>query len=427
MPASEQQHTRAAARRAGAPERGIARHGRLRAHPWATVGKIVASVVAVAMVSVLGIAGVAAVNLVSEKKASVHLVGETPGAVPDIGAIKGGVNILIAATDTRSGQGDAYGTTDDSAGVGLNDVTMLLHLSQDHSHAEVVSFPRDLVVDFPQCPSVDTQGDSSEGPGQLNTSLQYGGLACTVLVVEQLTGLKIPFAGLISFDGVVSMSNAIGGVPVCIGGSGIHDPDTELDLNPGTVTLQGQEAAQFLRTRHGVGDGSDLARISNQQVFLSSLVRTIMSNDTLTNPAKLWGIAKVATTSIQLSDSLNSATTLYQIAVALKGLDWSDITFVQYPVVADPDDDNRVVPDPDSASALVAALAADQRLTLTGGTNDGSVTSTDTPARQPSPSPSASSSAGSAGSSEPAAPPVMLSDNVKGQTAATQTCSNGAG
>ncbi|QDZ15198.1 LCP family protein [Humibacter ginsenosidimutans] len=406
---------------------GIARHGRLRRHPWGTFGKVVASVAVVAVASAMGIGVVAAVNLVSDAPPTVHLVGQTPGPIPDIGALQGGMNLLIAATDSRTGQGGAYGTTDDSSGVGLNDVTMLLHLSQDHSHAEVISFPRDLMIPFPQCPDGQGGWNSAMSQAQLNSSLVDGGLPCTVLVIKQLLdGLDIQGAGLIKFNGVVAMSNAVGGVPVCVGGEGIHDPDTDLDLDPGMHTLSGVTAAQFLRTRHGVNGGSDLARISNQQVFLSSLVRTIMSSGTLSDPVKVWSLAKAARTNITFSDNLNNLTTLYQIALALKGLSFDKITFVQYPVFDDPEDDNRVVPDDESAQTLVDAIKADKPLAVTAGTGSGSVASTASPSAAPSTSPS-SSGGGTSGSPTPASTPVDLGDNVYGQNAATQTCSNGAG
>ncbi|GAB3395955.1 hypothetical protein GCM10027568_29020 [Humibacter soli] len=425
-------HTRAAARNERSPK-GIARHGRLRAQPWATFGKVVASVVAVAVVSVLGIAGVAAVNLVSGTKQSFHLHGEASQPIPNIAALQGGVNILVAATDTRSGQGGAWGTLDDSSGAGNNDVTMLLHLSSDHTHAIVVSYPRDLMVPIPACGN-----NYAQDQAQFNTTLSEGGMSCVADTVTQMTGIKIPFAAEITFEGVVAMSNAVGGVQVCIGGNGINDPDTSLVLPAGNVTLQGQDAAEFLRTRHGLNDGSDLARISNQQVFLSSLVRTIMSNGTLTNPAKVWGLAKATTSNVRLSDNLN-VTTLYQIAMALKGLSWSNIAFVQYPVVTDPDDSNRVVPDDAAAQTLNQAIINDQYVQITGGTGDGSVTASTQPAQQPTPSSTPAPSTGkksSKTSTSPATPsgtptptstPVPLSDNVHGQTAATQTCSNGAG
>jgi LCP family protein required for cell wall assembly len=425
MTDSDSRHTRAVARSERARE-GIARHGRLHTHPWATFGKVVASIAAVAVVSVLGVAGVAAVNLVSDAKKSFHLSGEPAQAIPNIAALKGGVNILVAASDTRSGQGDSWGTLADSAGAGNNDVTMLLHLSADHNHAIVVSYPRDLMVPIPACGN-----NSAQSQAQFNTTLSEGGMACVADTVTQLTGIKIPFAAEITFEGVVAMSNAVGGVQVCVGGDGINDPDTSLNLPAGNVTLQGQNAAEFLRTRHGVGDGSDLARISNQQVFLSSLVRTIMSDGTLTNPVKVWGLAKATTSNVHLSDSLNNVTTLYQIAMALKGLSWSSIAFVQYPTVSDPEDTNRVIPDESAAQTLNTAILDDQYIQITGGTGDGSVTTSDQPAQQPTPTSAPSSGKKGKGTAtatpSPSSTPVPLSSNVHGQTAATQTCSNGAG
>ena len=422
MASSRSTHRRSAP---GSPERspqGIARHGRLTRRPWATVGKVIASVACVAVISAVGIGGVAAVNLVSDAKPPVHLVGQkSVGSIPDIGAIDGGVNILIAASDTRTGQGDAWGTTDDSSGAGLNDVTMLLHLSQDHTHAVVVSFPRDLMTPIPQCPDGNGGWNSAMSLQPINTTLSDGGLACTVLTVEQLAGVDIPFAALVDFNGVVAMSNAVGGVPVCITGGGIHDEHTDLDLPDGTATLQGKEAAEFLRTRYGVGDGSDLGRISNTQVFLSSLVRTVLTPSTLTNPAKVWGLAKATLQNVQASDTL-TLTTLYQIAMAAKGLSFDNIVFVQYPVGTDDDYPGKVVADHSSADTLMSAIKNDQPIQLSGGTGVGSVAATDAPA----PSTDASAPAASASSSPSSTTaPAVLPDDVKGQTAATKTCSKG--
>jgi LCP family protein required for cell wall assembly len=407
------------------PLQTIARHGRLQRRPWGTAGKVIASVAAVAFASVLGIGGVAAANLVSDVKPSVHLVGEEKlGKIPDIGALDGGVNILLAATDTRTGQGDAWGTTDDSSGAGLNDVTMLVHLSQDHSHAVVVSFPRDLMLAIPKCPDGHGGWNSAMSSQPLNTTLSYGGVACTVLTIKQLTGIDIPFAGVVDFEGVVAMSNAVGGVPVCITDGGIHDEHTSLDLPDGTSVLQGMQAAEFLRTRYGVGDGSDLGRISNTQVFLSSLVRTVMTKETLTNPLKMWGLVKAAQQHIQWSDSLNNLTTLYQIAMAAKDLKYDDITFVQYPVGTDADYPGKVVAEHDSADTLMQAIKNDQPIQLTGGTGVGAVTATDAPA--PAGTSGTGTSSGASGSGPAStSTPVALPDDVKGQTAATQTCSKG--
>ena len=69
-----------------------------------------------------------------------------------------------------------------------------------------MSIPRDMVVPLPKC--------ENGGPAQgqpINTTLYYGGVPCAVATVEKLTGLRIDFAGMITFQGVIAMSTAVGG------------------------------------------------------------------------------------------------------------------------------------------------------------------------------------------------------------------------
>ncbi|HEU4466039.1 MAG TPA: LCP family protein, partial [Agromyces sp.] len=238
----------------------LARHGRLRSHGiWSTVMKAVASVVAVVLVSGTAVAAYAAFDLAATAKPSVTLGNEEVLAgVPDVGAIEGGVNLLVVGSDSRAGQGDGFGDPDEETAV-LNDVTMLMHIAEDHSHASVISFPRDMLVDVPAC-------DDPNNPGEqlyelydvkINSVLSHGGMPCVVKTVEELTGVSIPFAGIVQFMGVAGLSEAIGGVDVCVA-EPIEDEYTGTFLDAGTHSLSGVAALQFLRTRHGVGDGSDL-------------------------------------------------------------------------------------------------------------------------------------------------------------------------
>jgi hypothetical protein len=185
-------------------------------------------------------------------------------------------------------------------------------------------------------------------------------------------------------------------------------------------TLSGYEALQFLRTRHGVGDGSDLGRISNQQVFLSSLMRTIKSADTLANPIKLYALAKAAVGNMVLSESLNNVNTMVQIALALKDISLDKVVFIQYPTgtVA-----GGVQPVPSAAKALMTAIKADQPVALSGGTGPGQIGSV---LETPTPAPKAPTT-GTAAPTAPAtgAPVTVLPSQVTGQTAAEQTCSKG--
>lgn len=420
--------------------RPVPRHGRQRQpRPVGFFAKLTGSVVAVAVIGALGVGTLAAADVVTSVQPSVHLA-QLPGASavsipPDVAAIDGGVNLLLVGTDTRTGQGAQYQDKADlnaSSGAGNNDVTMLLHISEDHSNATVVSFPRDLMIPIPSCPTPSGGHYSAMSKVMLNSALTYGGLPCPVLTIQKLTGLKsIPFAAEISFDGVAEMSNAVGGVTVCVA-SAIDDPYVAapglppLKLSAGNHTLQGEQALQFVRSRHGVGDGSDLGRISNQQVFLSALMRTITQEGVLTNPIKLYSLAKAATQNLTLSDTLAKPTTLVQIALALKSIPLQNITFVQYPTVGDPDNPNRVIPQSYAAQQVDLALQQDKPIVLTGGTGRGSVAETPPPTTGAPTSPASPTTPATGSTPTPSdTAAAQLPSSVTGQTAAEQTCSKG--
>jgi LCP family protein required for cell wall assembly len=313
---------------------------------------------AVAIASSASIAGIIAWKITSSFD-SVFLAGEEV-KLSGIGAIKGAFNVLIVGSDTRLNQPAKFGG--EAAGATLNDVNIIVHVSEDHSRAVAVSVPRDMVIPFPSCPREDGSGMNAAMAAQpINVALYYGGLACAVLTAENLTGLTIDYAGLITFDGVASLATAIGGVDVCVNAP-VNDPYTGLKFpEKGTYNISGWEALAFLRSRHGVGDGSDLGRISSQQVYLSSLVRKIQDEGVLLDPAKVYGLASVAANSMTLSNSLSNLDTMVAMALVLKDIPRENIMFVQYPsttglggVYA-----GKVAPLPDLADALFTAIIND--------------------------------------------------------------------
>ncbi len=418
------------------------RHGRQRrSHASLFAVQLLAIAAVVVLVSVVSVAAVAVTQLSGSVQASTvhleHINGAS--APPGIDAITGGVNLLLVGTDTRTGQGGAFASRDQlagSSGAGNNDVTILLHIAQDHRSAMVVSFPRDLILNLPPCPSPRGGFYPASSDMMLNSTLSRGGLACPVLTIEKLTGITIPYAASISFDGVAAMSDAVGGVAVCVANS-IDDPYTGLTLSAGVHTIQGAVALAFVRTRHGVGDGSDLGRISNQQVFLSALARTIESEGVLKNPIQLYGLASAATQNMQLSDSLARLDTLVGIALALKGIPLQNIVMIQYPTTSSPLFPNRVVPVAFADAAVNKALINDLAVSLTGTTGRGAVVET-TPTAGATPTPVAVPTAGnpkgSTATSPSPAPTVgapvavmALPASVTGQTAQEQTCSKGNG
>lgn len=334
----------------------MARHGRLRQTTAAgSLSKGLAMLLGTALVSVLVFGAIVYFNLRSGVETFVIADEEAQ----DLAAIEGGVNFLLVGSDDRTGQGAEFGEgLEDADGV-LNDVTMILHLSDDHKHATVVSIPRDTLVDTPACVSDEGEEIPEQYGVQFNSLLGTGGMNCVITTVEDMSGLDIQFAAMVKFRGVIEMSNAVGGVKVCVE-QPIDDPYVGLQLDSGYHTLKGADALAFLRTRHGVGDGSDLSRISNQQVFLSALMRTLKSDDTLTDPTKLYGIARAATKNMVLSSNLNNVDVMVQIAVALSEVPLDQISFVQLPVAASDYDPNRVVPDEDKSEQLWELLRNDE-------------------------------------------------------------------
>jgi LCP family protein required for cell wall assembly len=311
----------------------------------------------------------------------------------------------------------------------LADVQILLHISADRKNAVALSFPRDLMVPWPACPS--TSGGSGYLPqslGQINATIANGGPGCSLLTIEQLTGVKIPYLATINFSGVIEMSNAIGGVDVCVARP-IRDKYTFLSLDAGNHNLKGMEALQFLRTRHGVGDGSDLSRISNQQVFLTSLLRKIKSEGVLNNPIQLYSLANAAARNMQLSTSLTDVNVMIGIASALRSVDLDKMTFLQVPARGGlpAPYSGRVMPIYEQANIIFEKLANDEPIIIekvntgSGAVAQGGATSA------PTPTPSKTSTPGKSATPRESATPTptatALPDWARGTNAATTTCS----
>lgn len=433
------------ARRTSTP--GV-RHGRLRRRgPVRPLLAVTAIAAAVVLVGTSSVAAIATWQVLGNAQPSVSLAmpGSTARAVPQLTAQSGEVNMLLVATDTRDGQGAGFDDAANrraSSGAGNNDTNILVHISADHTNMSVISFPRDLVLPIPACTNDTGTVTPASSAAMLNTALARGGekhgLACVAATIGKLTGLQIDYAGTITFDGVVAMATAVGGVTVCLA-TPIHDHDVTpaLDLEAGNRELEGAEAAAFLRSRHGVGDRSDLGRISNQQTFMSALARQTVSAGTLTNPAKVLRLANTAFRNMTLSDSLTDAATLARLALAVNTVGLSNMVFLQFPVVDDPAAAGRVLVDEGPAETLTAALQADEPVQLApdslgrSAVRDPDASAAPTPG---GPTPTAAPSSPTPSAAVPSTPgtpsatpgrsasAAQLPPSVSGQSADTVTC-----
>ena len=287
------------------------------------------------------------------------------------------MQILILGSDTRDGKNSEYGAADLSSGYGQSDVMMMMDISADNKRVNVVSFPRDLLVDIPECKDQKTGNVYPERQNaMINEAMAQAGIGCAVDTVNKLTGLEIDHFMMADFNAVKELSNAVGGVDVCVSDP-VFDPDSRLRLPKGTSQVQGEQALAFLRTRHAFELGGDLGRIKAQQGFLSSLTRKIKDDGTLSDPGKMLQIADTVTQNLTVDDGLASVPALLTIGNRLKTIDVSKVAFVATPTVQAVSDPNRLQLAQPDASQLFAGLRND--IDLTDPTASPSPTPTPTP------------------------------------------------
>ncbi|MFF9621397.1 LCP family protein [Streptomyces griseosporeus] len=270
----------------------------------------------------------------------------------------GSENILVLGSDTRSGTNRKLGGGADD-GSARSDTAMIIHVYEGHKKASVVSIPRDTLIDRPAC--TDTKGATYPAAHgvMFNSAYSTGGAACAVKTVETLTGIRMDHYLEVDFAGFQKLIDKLGGVSVTTT-KDIDDPDSHLTLKAGPHRLNGEQALGLVRTRHGVGDGSDLGRIQLQQAFVKALVDQVKHIGVFTNPKKLYDLADTATKAVTTDSDLGSVNSLMSFAGGLKGIGASDMHMVTMPVQYDPADPNRVIVARAKAQQVWTALKNDR-------------------------------------------------------------------
>ncbi|MFE3849731.1 LCP family protein [Streptomyces griseorubiginosus] len=288
------------------------------------------------------------------------------------------INILVMGSDGRTSKADCKlgggcSQTGVQTGNGNADVQMVVHISADRSNATVMSIPRDTMVNVPACKDSESGQSTSGYYGQINSALQYGP-ACQVATIHQLTGIPIDHFVKLDFSGVVKMSDAVGGVSVCVSDN-VYDTYSHLKLSRGTHTLKGEAALEFVRSRHGFGDGSDLGRTISQHIFLSAMIRKFKSAGTLTDPTAVYDLADAATKALTVDDGLGSVKKLISLAADVNKVPTKRMTFTTMQTAPDPNNSNRVVVG-SGAKDLFSSIADDQSLSTGSGKKSAAATAT---------------------------------------------------
>ncbi|WP_370419552.1 LCP family protein [Streptomyces sp. QH1-20] len=272
------------------------------------------------------------------------------------------LNILILGSDSRNSKENVAlgGAREDAGRKPLADVQMLVHVSADRSNMSVISVPRDTRVTIPKCTDPEDGTVYKETDRQIiNTSLMNGGPGCTVAAWEELTGIPVDHFMMIDFAGVVSMADAVGGVPVCVDAN-VYDKDSGLRLTKGSHKVKGEQALQWLRTRHGFEDGSDIGRTHAQHIYMNAMVRQLKGGTKLSDPGQLTDLAEAATKALTVDKDLGSVKKLYDLGNDIKRVPSERITMTTMPWVSDPlDPDAHVIPKPGDADKLFSLVRND--------------------------------------------------------------------
>ncbi|WP_223304752.1 LCP family protein [Cellulomonas sp. B6] len=274
-------------------------------------------------------------------------------APPDDPFAGDAMNILVMGTDLRDAENAALAGEADGM---RSDTTMLVHVAGDRTWAEVVSIPRDSLVELPEC-ALPGGGRSKPRTTMFNEAFSIGAgpeqdvdhaAACTIGAVQALTGVTVTHHLVVCMTGVIDVVDALGGVRMCLREPVDESPRYgDLHLPAGEQRLDGRQAIGFLRARHGTGMGlevgSDLTRIARQQAFVQSAVRELLGKDLLGDVDELYRVARAVLGSLSADPQLADPVRLAAFASSLRGMDRSRIVFTEVPVTAAPSDRNRVV------------------------------------------------------------------------------------
>jgi len=230
-------------------------------------------------------------------------------------------NILLVGNDSRAGASKAELAalhTGFIEGTVNTDTMMLLHVPADGRRPTLVSFPRDSWVEIPgygKSKLNAAYGDaytSARNAHQSEQQAQSAGLLLVAKTISQLTGLHIDHYVQVNLLGFYRISNAIGGVTVCLNAAqnaqtdsdGTRTGFTGINLPKGVSVIKGVQALAFVRQRHGL-PGGDLDRVRRQQYFLASAFHKVTSAGVLLNPFKLHDLLDAVGKSLLTDPSLD--------------------------------------------------------------------------------------------------------------------------
>jgi LCP family protein required for cell wall assembly len=322
------------------PDEGAPRSGR---RTWLSIGRTALAIVSVLVLTLTGYA----YAKVQQANSGLHRIDAL-----DPGASAGGAqNILLVGMDSRTDVNGNQLPPDElsvlnagpDSGEVNTDTLIIVHIPAGGGKATGVSIPRDSWVSIPgygtnkinsafgdaknaALPGLHAKGETG---AQAEVDSDTAGTQELIKTVEQLTGITITHFATVNLFGFYEISNAIGGVPVCLK-QAVNDPYSGAHFPAGAFTVQGATALEFVRQRHNIPGGStDLEREQRQQAFLSSMAHKILSAGTLSNPSTLGNLIDA----VQKAITVDTSWDLTGFATQMDGMSSGNVRFTTVPTV----------------------------------------------------------------------------------------------
>jgi LCP family protein required for cell wall assembly len=250
------------------------------------------------------------------------------------------LNILVMGIDTRDGDNAEFAGYFEGQ---RSDSTFLVHLSADRKRVDVVSVPRDSMVEIPSCKLKDGTETAPRQFEMFNAAFELGSgpdldlttaAACTRKTFERATGVRTDEHVVIKMDGVRDVIDTLGGIPFCLP-EAMDSPKARFKASAGKHVFTGKQAIGFLRARTGSGNGleigSDLVRLERQHEFIKAVADKAHATNLLGKPTTLLKVLDQATRAISVSPGLGNLRALAGVANGLRGVDGDDVNAITVP------------------------------------------------------------------------------------------------
>ncbi|GAB2509258.1 Putative transcriptional regulator YwtF [Corynebacterium atrinae] len=219
--------------------------------------------------------------------------------------------------------------------------------------ADLLSFPRDLLVSMPPC--TDESGEQKINGIFALASSENGidaGARCLAGKIEEMTEIPVDDYVVMNMESVVTLVDQLDGIDLCLSPTEIEERVVPSITETGCHHVNGTQAMEYARARKYVDDSSDLSRIDRQHVVLEAVTNKARTIDPFWELPLFMRLAGTVNSMTETSLSLTEAREVTRMARTIASSDLGSTQTI--PIM--PAEDGASLRLAPSADAYFAAL-----------------------------------------------------------------------